>query len=315
MEGITGYPFRNTFQEVFGGVDRYYSPFLSTNQTLHFKKKELRDVDPENNRSCKLIPQVMSNDPEQFCWALQLLGDMGYREVNLNLGCPSATVVTRHRGAGMLEDLERLDRFFDAVFQVVEKESLPAVSLKTRIGMGSRNQDMDEAKALDDAARLTAVFNRYPFAEIIIHPRLREDYYNGTPHLEVFAQMYEELKAPVCYNGDVFSLEDIHTLEDRFPDLHAIMIGRGFLRNPMLAFDIRNPESNSTDTKTIRLFLDRLYDNYRREMADDRQVLFKMKELWSYLQVSFPESEKTMKKLRKATTREEYEAFLREIMT
>ena len=315
MEGITGYPFRNTFQKYFPGADRYYSPFLVANQTFHFKKKELRDVAPENNDTLTLIPQVMTAQAEQFVWAVEVLGELGYREVNLNLGCPSATVVTRHKGAGMLKDADRLDRFFEEVFDGLEKKAgepdgLPGISLKTRIGFSD----------VKEAVRLTEIFNRYPFCEIIIHPRLREEYYKGVQHREIFGEMLHALKHPVSYNGDLCTVEDVERIKEEFPDLQAVMIGRGALRNPALfrmlqiAEEGGNPQSAVLTKVELRPFLDELFEEYSREMSGDVQVMFKMKELWTYLKDLFPGSEKAMKKLRKAKTRADYEAFLNEMI-
>ena len=319
MEGITGYPFRNTFEKYFPGADRYYSPFLVANQTFHFKKKELRDVAPENNSTLNLIPQVMTPQADQFVWAVKTLAGLGCDEVNFNLGCPSATVVTRHKGAGMLMDYDRLDRFFEEVFEELEKLELqegtesgglangvPGISVKTRIGFSD----------VKEAARLTEIFNRYPFCEIIIHARLREEYYGGKPHRDVFREMFENLKHPVCYNGDIFTVEDAKMLAQDFPDLKAVMIGRGALRNPALfrmlraAEEGKDPEGAILQKKELRPYLDDLFENYSREMSGDVQVMFKMKELWAHLKVLFPDSEKAMKKLRKAKTRADYEAFL-----
>jgi tRNA-dihydrouridine synthase len=314
MEGITGYPFRNTFEKYFPGVERYYSPFLVANQTFHFKKKELRDVAPENNGTVNLIPQVMTPQADQFVWAVQVLSELGYQEVNLNLGCPSATVVTRHKGAGMLEDPERLDRFFEEVFEGLEKmrdefEHLPGISIKTRIGFSD----------VKESARLTEIFNRYPFCEIIIHPRLREEYYKGEPHRDVFGKMMEDLKAPVVYNGDLCSVEDVEMIKKEFPNLQAVMIGRGALQNPALFRMLRaaeegnKPQAAALQKNELRPYLDELFENYSKEMSGDVQVMFKMKELWAHLRTLFPDSEKAMKKLKKAKSRADYEAFLNEI--
>ncbi len=311
MEGITGYPFRNTFQKYFPGADRYYSPFLVANQTFHFKKKELRDVAPENNDTLTLIPQVMTSQAEQFVWAVEVLDELGYGEVNLNLGCPSATVVTRHKGAGLLEDAGRLDRFFEEVFEGLQKragadDDLPGISLKTRIGFSD----------VKEAARLTEIFNRYPFYEIIIHPRLREEYYGGTVHRDIFKDMLLTLKHPVVFNGDLCTIGDVEELKEEFPDLDAVMIGRGALRNPALFRMLQeleegvDPDSAALRAEELRPFLDELFEEYSREMSGDVQVMFKMKELWTYLKDLFPGSEKAMKKLRKAKTRADYEAFL-----
>ena len=318
MEGITGYPFRNAHRQVYGGADRYYAPFLVPNQHYSLKKKELRDVDPENNRGLCLIPQILSNHPQQFCWAARLLKEMGYAEVNLNLGCPSATVVSRCRGAGMLKDSDRLDRFFTEVFSHLMKEdpaNVPRISVKTRIGM----TDTEEADTL------IRIFNRYPIAELIIHPRLQEEFYQGSVHLDAFARMYEESTHPVCYNGVINTPEDMRRLKELLRDPQLVIRIREMdpaEEKPPLRWSVGKEQSqrfrtgdesakqDAVDRTRLRTFLDLLYENYRAEMADDRQVLFRMKELWSYLKDAFPGQEKEVKKLKKAQNKASYETSL-----
>ena len=305
MEGITGYPFRNAHRKFFSGVERYYSPFLVTNQHFSFKKKEMRDVNPENNRQIHLIPQVLSNNAEQFVHAAGMLGGLGYKEINYNLGCPSPTVVSRHRGAGMLKDTDSLDRFLDHVFSGLEKtKDAPAISVKTRVGMSD----------VEEADELVRIYNRYPFAEVIVHARLREDYYKGPIRMDSFRTFYEECRHPLVFNGDLKKVSDIEITRQQFPNLKAVMIGRGLIENPALAREYAKSGAQ-LNREELWNFLEVLFLNYRVEMADDQQVMYKMKELWSYLKVQFPGSEKQMKHLRKAKHPEEYRAFLEEIFS
>ena len=196
MEGVTGPQFRRAHHKYFSGVDQYYLPFISPTQDHVFTPRELRNVGPQANEGIDVVPQLLTKNPEDFVWAAKELGKMGYREVNLNLGCPSATVVTKGRGAGFLEDPGKLDQFLETVSDGLRGKEI-RLSVKTRIGL----EDPEEFAAL------LPVFNRYPMERLIIHPRVREDFYRNRPNWDVFAWALETCVHPVCYNGDLFSLE------------------------------------------------------------------------------------------------------------
>lgn len=184
LEGITGYIFRNAFQEVFGtGVSKYYTPFLTPCEKRAVSEKERAEVAPENNRGYRLVPQVMTVSAEDFNKLKKGLRALGYEEININLGCPSRTVTSKGRGAGALADLAKLERFLDGVFQDGDKN----ISLKTRIGL-----DYTE-----EFVPLMRLYNQYPVKELTIHPRLLKELYQGTPHREVFLEALRSAKMPV----------------------------------------------------------------------------------------------------------------------
>lgn len=178
LEGITGHIYRTALKECFDGFDKYFIPFISPNQKGHFSTREKKDVLPENNRGVLAVPQILTNQAEDFIETAKKLAEYGYEEVNLNLGCPSRTVVTKGRGAGFLEEPDRLDRFLDEIFKKREWK----ISVKTRIGMS-------EPEEFED---LLKIYNRYPLEELIVHPRLQKDFYKNTPNLDVFAMAAEE---------------------------------------------------------------------------------------------------------------------------
>lgn len=301
MEGITGYIYRNAHHDLFPGVDKYFTPFLSPNQNRCFTPREKRDILPENNQGVPLVPQILTNQADYFLKTVEELQDFGYREVNLNLGCPSGTVVSKGKGAGFLEDPDKLDAFLEKVFGKTEREQV-RISIKTRIGM----EDVEEF------GDLLAVYNRYPLEELIIHPRVRRDFYNNQPDWKAFGDALRQSKNPVCYNGDIFSVSDYRDLMNHFGDLKALMCGRGVLSNPALLSEIKG-EKNLT-TEDLRSFHDRIYQDYRTLFApDERSVLFKMKELWGYMGGLFSEARKELKKIKKAQHFLEYEAAVLEI--
>ena len=297
LEGITGWICRNAIKECFDGFDKYFVPFIKPNQKGHFSSREKKDVMPEHNRGMYTIPQILTNNVEDFLRTAEKLREYGYEEVNLNLGCPSRTVVTKGRGAGFLAEPDRLDAFLDAVFS----ECRLRISVKTRLGM----EDAGEF------SKLLEIYNRYPMEELIIHPRVQKDFYKNTPNLEAFADALANSRNPVCYNGDIRTGEDMRALEERFPALDRVMIGRGLLVDPALHLQLQG--GRMPDKAALRTFHDRIYDWYRQEMPGARPVLFKMKELWAYLNGLFPESQKQAKKIRKSGSLAEYQAAVEEV--
>lgn len=187
LEGVTGYIFRNALDAYFPGTDRYFTPFIVPDQKHALRKKELRDILPENNQVKELVPQILTSDPVRFVETAKALAEYGYEEVNLNLGCPSGTVVAGGRGAGMLADVEKLDCFLDQIFRDTDLR----ISVKTRIGI----------ERPEEGYTLMKIYNQYPVSEVIIHPRTRKEYYKGEPHLDVFSELLAMSKHPVCYNG------------------------------------------------------------------------------------------------------------------
>ncbi len=297
MESVTGYVYRTVYQAMFGDMDKYVTPFIAPSKKKILKTRERKDVAPEHNQGMNVVPQILTNDAEQFLVTCNTLSELGYREVNLNLGCPMATVVSKKKGSGFLEEPDRLDRFFDTVFEEMERqpeERSCKISVKTRIGVEFPEEFED----------ILQIYNQYPISEVIIHPRLQKDFYNNYPNLGVFAEALKECVHPVCYNGDIFSVEDYHAFREKFPQVDRIMLGRGVIANPGLVREIRTGQRITT--AELKEYHDRLYAGYREEMDSERDALFKMKEVWFYLGKMFPEAERELKKVKKADRPEEY---------
>lgn len=297
LEGITGYLYRNAHYKFFDRADKYFAPFIGTNQNGIRKTKEIRDILPENNPEIPLVPQLLSNKAGDFITYAKKIQQLGYKEINLNLGCPSRTVAAKKKGAGFLAFPEELDRFLEEIFEEVSAD----ISIKTRIGM---DQPEEFAGLLD-------IYNRYPLKELIIHPRTQKDYYNGKPDLEMFRYGLENSKNPVCYNGDIFTKEDYERFRKEFPQTDRVMLGRGLLKNPGLIGELKGGERTGTDR--LKAFHDELYEKYRENFSGETPVLFKMKELWVYLSGEFPDCEKTMKKIKKAQRLRDYEGYVYEL--
>lgn len=299
MEGITTWIYRNAYHQYFRPMDKYFTPFLVPHTNGSFNYKEKNEILPEHHPGQNLIPQIMTNRAEDFVRTAEALQAYGYKEVNLNLGCPSGTVVSKGRGAGFLRNPDALDAFFDQVFSALEIK----ISVKTRIGLD----------APEEFEELLKVYNRYPLEELIIHPRIRQDFYKNHPNMEVFAEAVKKSVNPVCYNGDLYTAEDIAAFRREFPQVGAVMIGRGILKNPGLIGEAEG--CGNAKKETLRKFHDRIYQDYRANMSGDKNTVFKMKEFWSYLKDFFEDGEKCWKKIKKAQNRTDYEAAVEEIFT
>jgi len=284
MEGITGRHFRLAHNRRFGGVDRYYAPFLSPTQTHHFGKKELSDVLPENNEGLCLVPQLLTRNAEDFLWAAGELAAMGHREVNLNLGCPSGTVVAKGKGSGFLGRFEELEIFLEQVFEHCPIE----VSIKTRLGLSDPNEFWP----------LLELFNRFPIKALILHPRVQKDMYKHPARREVFAAALPRCAMPVCYNGDLNTTAQCAAFAQEFPSVNSIMLGRGLIGDPALARKAKG--GPSADIETLRAFHDELYEAYCTAFQSRRNAMMRMKELWFYLIGLFEDDGKQGKALRKA---------------
>ncbi len=310
LEGITGYIYRNALEKYFPGADRYFTPFIVPDQKHPLRKKELRDILPGNNHVKDLVPQIMTNDADRFHEVVQVLQSYGYQEVNLNLGCPSGTVTARKKGAGFLAYPEELDLFLDRIFS----ENEVRISLKTRIGM----------KDPEEGFRLLEIYNQYPLSELIIHPRTREEFYKGEPHLDLYAQLAAISHAPVCYNGNLLTARDYEVFHAAFPQTEGVMLGRGVIADPGLIGRLKNIDENlnkqqngtelssgvvrdlAAEKKLLREFHAEIFAQYREIFGEDRNAVFHMKELWSYMLQNFEHSEKIGKKIRKASKVTEY---------
>ena len=303
LEGISLAPLRREHRREFPGIDKYFSPFLVANQTLHFHKSEIRDILPENNQGLYLVPQILTNKADQLLWALHEVHGYGYDEINLNLGCPMPQVAKRGRGAGFLADPDELDHFFETVFDGISQLDIPVrLSVKTRIGIS------DPAEAYE----LLQIYNRYPLYELIIHPRLMNEMYKGSPHMDIFETMLRESTHPVCYNGDLRTPGDVSALLERFPETKSIMIGRGLVADPALVAKIKGI---SLSPEAFVRAHDRLFEDYLALYPDSRQAVSKMKDIWSFRAICHPGHEKLFKKMRKAVTPEQYLSYAHELLS
>jgi len=294
MEGITGYIYRNAHHKFFKQVDVYFTPFIVPTQNRKFTSREKNDFLPEHNVGLHVTPQILTNKGEDFIWAAKELKQFGYEEVNLNLGCPSPTVVSKGRGSGFLGEPELLTIFFDQIFSSLDMK----ISVKTRIGKDSP----------EEFGRLMEIYNKYPIEELIIHPRIQKDYYRNEPDWKVMKKAVFLSNNPLCYNGNLFSAEDYKKFTAAFPSIDCVMLGRGMVSNPGLAGEIKSGEK--MERRQLKAFHDEVLRGYEEIISGDRNVLFKMKELWAYMIQMFEGGEKHGKKIRKSQHLADYRAVV-----
>ena len=293
LEGVTDSIYRRLHHKYFGGIDRYYMPFISPTIHRQLTHKEDRELPMADSVDFCAIPQVLTKVPEDFLWAAQVCADRGYTEVNLNVGCPSGTVVSKGKGSGMLRDPGELDRFLDRIF----RESPIDITVKTRLGV----EDPEEFPTILE------VFNQYPIRELTIHPRVRKDFYKEAVREDWFRYAWENSKNPLCYNGNLFNREDCEAVAQRYPGVEAVMLGRALIGDPgMLA-------PQRTTAENLKAFHRELTETYTREFGSARNAMFRLKENWHFLYLRFEDSEKLWKKLRKTTDIQEFYSITDEI--
>lgn len=295
LEGLTDSTFRRIHHKYFPeGLDRYYTPFFSPTVHRALTPREARELPPADSLGVTVVPQLLTKVAEDFVWMSAQCRDLGYEEVNLNLGCPSGTVTAKGKGSGMLRDVEALDAFLEDIF----RDSALPISVKTRIGFSDA----------EEFPKLMEVFNRYPIQELTVHPRIRTAFYKGDVDMEAFRYCVEVSKNPVCYNGDILSRSQAEALQKEFPTVDAVMIGRGLIGDPGMLMP------GGTDRDALEGFLNDLMDEYVAAFGGPRNAMFRLKENWDFLIHKFENSEKLWKALRKTTDINEFNSITAQIL-
>lgn len=296
MEGVTGYAFRKAHAECFGELDRYYTPFLVPPRLdFPFANRYAKELCQEGDEALDVVPQLLTKNADEFVWATQLLSEMGYAEVNLNVGCPSGTVANKGRGAGFLRDLTALEAFLQ---DVCVRSALP-VSVKTRIGFANDNEFEE----------ILETYCRCPIAELIVHPRVRADFYDGTPRREAYGEALAKAPYPVAYNGDIFGVADVESLVAAYPETRHVMLGRGVVGNPALPRMIKGGPAATADE--LERFHDVLFHTYEERIGGN--AVFRMKEWWSYAKELFVSPISVQRAVRKLKRVDEYEVAVSKI--
>ena len=314
LEGVTGHVFREAYDEVFGNVTKYFTPFLSANDRLN--EKTIRELNTESLKA-PLVPQILGNDSDKILALVEEIQNYGgFTHFNLNFGCPSGTVTAKGRGSGVFKDLDGMDSLLDKVMSGCESLNVK-LSLKTRIGWSSPEAWPDIVK----------IYAQYPFEEIIIHPRVRTDMYNGSVNREAFEYAVTHMNVPLCYNGDIKTVEDYAELCKPYPPIDRIMIGRGIVRNPALVSEITDNLSmggindassvcgNNSDLNRLKIhrFIELLETNYLEEMKREEHAVMRMKEFWFYYGDYIEGFDDAKRELKKSRSYREYKIATRKM--
>ena len=289
MQGLTEVLFRRVYEECFpGAIPLAISPFIALTRNLHFStdNTQIRDILPENNvGSIPVVPQILGKEPEEFILLANHLYNLGYSEVNWNMGCPMRAITAKHRGCGLMSHPDEVRTILDTVVPHLHGN----LSVKVRLGL----KDPNEIFAM------LPVLNDYPLSSVTIHPRLGRQQYTGVPDLDTFGQVLPLLKHPVIYNGDICTTDDIHRIRQRFPQVADLMVGRGILYNPLLPVKADELHEHH-DTKSASFFIRRLMEEIRTTISHPEAVIRKTKEYWSLLWKSLPISEMQAKQVLRA---------------
>ncbi len=301
LQSFTEFRFRNALDNHFGGIDTYYAPYIRLNVKMEIKANYERDLFPENNIVQELVPQVMTNDPDEFLFVVKYVQSLGYNELNWNLGCPYPMVTKRCMGSGLINDPQRIDE----VLKKAHEESDIVVSMKMRMGYENPTEILDTFPILD----------KYPIKNIGIHARIGQQLYKGGVDLESFQNCLDKTKHTIYYNGDICSVADFRRMQDLFPSIENWMIGRGLIADPFLAQMIKADTEVFPDNrwKLFRKFQYELFDGYAGALSGKSHVLTKMTSFWEYFSVSFSDSHKVFKKIKKAKSIEAYHEAVEEI--
>ena len=296
FRGITDAPFRNVFKRHFGGIDKFYTPFFTgIHKEEHAKNLQGEEIDPRCNDVETLTPQILSTDAEEILRFAKQCKELGYKEINLNMGCPFPRVANKKRGSGLLPYPDKVEEMLERVFEEIDIK----FSVKCRLGYF-------DPKEIDV---ILPVFNKFPLSELIIHPRIGKQLYKGEADAERFKSLIPYINAPLVYNGDIFSVASFERIRERVRPVNQFMLGRGLLANPFLAEEIQGEGAWNAPEQTERLhaYVLDLYEDRLRHAGGSPKVLGRMKELWSYLMYNFEEPQMVWRKIKKLNALKEYE--------
>lgn len=301
LQGITDFRFRNAQNKFFGGIDTFYAPYIRLNGKLIIKSAYERDLLPENNSSLECIPQIITNDADEFLFVAKYVQALGYKELNWNLGCPYPMVTKCGMGSGLISDSEKIRQILDKV----HSESDIIVSMKMRLGYDTTEEILDVLPILDT----------FPIKNIAIHARIGKQLYKGGVHLDAFQKCIDNTKHKLYYNGDITTVAKFKEMQERFPTINHFMIGRGLISDPFLPTMIKNNTTEHPKNKLplFEAFHDTLYEGYSQSLSGSTHILLKMHHLWEYFATTFSNPHKVEKNIRKAKSIKNYEQTVKEV--
>jgi tRNA-dihydrouridine synthase len=301
LQGFTDFRFRNAFHKHFGGIDTFYSPYIKLNGKLVVKGSYERDILPENNSTLEVIPQIITNDAEEFLFVAKYVQQFGYKELNWNLGCPYPMVAKCGMGSGLIKNTDQIEH----ILKRVHNETDIIVSMKMRMGYENATEILD----------VFPILEQYPIKNIAIHARIGKQLYKGGVDLDSFQKCLDTSKQKIYYNGDITSVAKFKELQERFPSIDHWMIGRGLIADPFLPSMIKNDttEYPKNRLEIFEAFHNEIYQEYDVYLQGPTPIRMKMLGFWEYFSESFSNPQKTFKKIKKAGNSKNYEAAVKEI--
>ncbi|MEI6866010.1 tRNA-dihydrouridine synthase family protein [Flavicella sp.] len=302
LQGFTDFRFRNAFHKYFGGIDTFYAPYIRMNGKLLIKSSYKRDLALENNDTLEIIPQIMTNSEDEFMFVVKYIQELGYTELNWNLGCPYPMVTKRGMGSGLICNPEKIDRILDRV----HSETDITVSMKMR--MGYENPE--------EIQKVFPILDKYPLKNIAIHARIGKQLYKGGVDLDSFQKCVDNTKHKLYYNGDITSVAAFKKMQERFPSINHWMIGRGLIADPFLPQMIKNNTNDypKNSMEIFREFHDTIFEEYDNFLSGPTPIRMKMLGFWEYFAQSFDNPQKVFKKIKKAKSIKNYQVAVSEIL-
>jgi tRNA-dihydrouridine synthase len=302
LQGFTDFRFRNAQNKIFGGIDTFYAPYIRLNGKLVIKAAYQRDLLPENNSELEVIPQIITNDADEFLFVSKYVQELGYKELNWNLGCPYPMVTKCGMGSGLISNTEKINQ----ILHKVHNESDILVSMKMRLGYDTTEEILD----------VFPILEKYPVKNVAIHARIGKQLYKGGVHLDAFQACVDNTNLKLYYNGDITTVAKFKEMQVRFPTVDHWMIGRGLIADPFLPSMIKNDsfEYPKNKMELFSTFHDTLYEGYSESLSGSTHILLKMHHLWEYFSVIFSNPHKVAKNIKKAKSIRNYEQTVKEII-
>ncbi|MBO5079745.1 MAG: tRNA-dihydrouridine synthase family protein [Bacteroidaceae bacterium] len=298
LQGYTDDVYRRIHHELMGGIHTYYTPFLRM-EGGGVRSKDMRDIRPEFNEGVPVVPQIIVKSMKEFEFLTKIVKEKGYDRVDINMGCPFPLQAKHGRGSGLLAHVDIIEEIAKAIASKSELK----FSVKMRLGW----ENVDEWRPVLD------ILNEIPLEQITLHPRIGTQQYKSTVNMEAFDEFYALCKHPIIYNGDVTSIKDIQNLEEKYPKLAGVMIGRGLLTRPSLASEyVTGVELSWEKRRPVLLdFHDRLKAHYETTANSEAQVHSRLRLFWEYMEEEL--GKKVYKKIMKAGNLKNYLNAVREI--
>ncbi|MDR3651789.1 MAG: tRNA-dihydrouridine synthase family protein [Paludibacter sp.] len=297
LQGLTDWIFRESFSEHIGRFDKTFTPFVRVQSGGFYRPSQCNDMLPAHNTFQKPVPQFLGKDADSFKLFEELCHEHNYTEANINMGCPFPMITGKAMGAGLLSHPADVSKLLEDIFTDTQLK----ISIKCRLGQ----ENSTEFQAL------IPVFNDFPMEEIIIHPRVGKQQYKGEIDVNAFALYAPQLKHPICYNGDILTINDVEQIQTLAPQVDRFMIGRGILQNPFLLAEIQKQAiSQNQKADILRNFHLSIIEHCKQKYSGDLHFLKRLEELWEYHHLAFEDGRKIYKQVKKCKNLVQYEAVV-----